>query len=236
MKPPNHELPDHVQKMRAILLKIEPDYYYPETYIDVALKLTEQNPELVAMWKTLERQEINTLKRHGCELHDDLWVRAFLESAHNASSLPPYHYVSQQEREELISEIIKLSNQLKRLLKANGLDPHIIFNDGVIFNGFYIFEDFDWSNRARIEESGTIKLKVSELLDRIAERSRDKITEEPLPGKAAKNVKAIRFVRIMTKNNLRYFEKPLNKVIATAANVLFDTQYTESSVRKLLSR
>jgi|MTBAKMStandDraft_1061839.scaffolds.fasta_scaffold10491_3 hypothetical protein len=230
------ELPEHVQKIRNTLLKIEPDYYYPESYITVALKLTENTPELVSLWRSLQRQENRVLKKHGSSLYDDLWVRAFLESAHLAYDLPPYHFISIKERDELSAQITKLSNQLARLLKVNGLDPHIIFSDGIIFNGFYIFEDFGWSNRARIEESGTQKLKVSELIDRIAERSREKILEEPLPGKAAKNAKAIRFIRIMAQRNLRHFGKPLNRVVATAANVLFDTLYTESSIRKLLSR
>lgn len=230
------ELPEHVQKTRNYLLKIEPDYYNPKSYIKTALKLTENTPELLTMWKSLLRQEIRVLKKHGSELYDDLWVSAFLEAAHNASNLPSYHYISQRERDELSDQITKVSNQLIRLLKINDLDPHIIFNEGKIFNGFFLFEDFGWSNRARIEESGTPKLKVSQLINRIAERSREKIAEEPLPGKASRNAMAIRFIRLLADRNIYRFDMPLNKVVATAANVLFDTQYTASDIRKLLSR
>ena len=62
------------------------------------------------------------------------------------------------------------------------------------------------------------------------------LAEKPLPGKAGKNVKAIRFIRIMAKLLCQLYDTPLNNVLMAAANSIFETQYSESDIRKLLSR
>jgi len=214
--------PKQVQQVKDILAQDPSDPRF-----EIAQKLIDENPENISMWKSLERRRVN---------QDDLWVWHFLGSALRASALPPYHYMSLRDRNELSDRIDRLSKELSRALKANNLDVHIIHTDGNIFNGFYAFEDFDVSSQESIEADGTKKLQVSKLLKGIAERSRNIIAEEPLPGKAGVNVKAIRFIRLMAKFNYKFYRQPLNMVLSTAANSIFGTNYSISGIRKLLSR
>ena len=217
------KLPEQVQKMKENLAR---DPSHP--HFEIAQKLINEKPDNILMWKSLER-------RRGIN-KDDFWVWSFLGSALKASTLPSYHYMSLKDRNELSDRIDRLSKELSQTLKANDLDVHIIYTNGTTFNGFYIFEDFGETNQERIEAAGTGKLRVSEYLKFIAERSKNILDEEPLPGKAGKNVKAIRFIRLIAKFHLELYGKPLNKVIATAANSIFETQYSQSDIRKLLSR
>lgn len=183
------------------------------------------------MWLALEKREE---KRE--VLDDDLWVWGFLEAAAAASNLPPYHYLPVRGRRKLTKTIASLATRLAKILEANELDAHLIHSDGKMFNGFYLYEDFGESNQARIDEAGTNELKLSVLIQEIAERVQEKITEEPVRGKSGKNVRAIRFVRLIANRNKRMYGAPLNGVTATAANAIFGTSYGESDIRKLLSR
>lgn len=216
------KLPEQVREVQAIL-----DRDPADERCELAQKLMDETPEHISMWKSLERRKIG---------EDALWVWGFLETALMASTLPPYHYITALDRQDLSYRIKNLSRELSRTLKANGLDVHIIFNEGKIFNGFYVFEDFGESNRVRIKAAGKKKVQVSDLLKYVSERCCKVIEEEPLPGKAGKNAKAIRFIRIMAKRNSWLYKTPLNKVIATAANSIFETLYSASDIRKLLSR
>ena len=165
------KLPEQVQEVKAILARNPSDPRF-----EVAQKLINETCDHISMWKSLERRKID---------NDDLWVWGFLGAASRASVLPPYHYMSLNDRNELSDRIDRLSKELSRALKANDLDVHIIFTDGKIFNGFYCFEDFGESNQHRIEADGTKKLQVSNLLKNVAERSKNIIAEEPLAGKTA---------------------------------------------------
>jgi hypothetical protein len=216
------KLPEQVQQVKAILAS-EPSH----PCFEIAQKLIDENPENISMWESLGRRRVN---------QDDLWVWHFLRSALRASALPRYHYMPLRDRNELSDRIDRLSKELSQALKTNDLDFHIIHTDGKIFNGFYAFEDFGVSNQERIEADGTNKLQISKLLKSVAERSKNIIAEEPLPGKAGINVKAIRFIRLMAKFNLNFYKTPLNMVLSTATNSIFGTNYTESDIRKLLSR
>ena len=217
------KLPEQVREMRDKLAR-----YPSHPRFKIAQKLINENPENILMWKSLER-------RRGIN-KDDFWVWSFLGAALKASKLPPYHYMPLRDRNELSNQIDLLSKKLSQALKANDLDVHWIFTDGTTFNGFYIFEDFGETNQERIEAAGTLKLRVSEQLKFIAERSRNILAEQPLPGKAGKNVKAIRFIRIMAKLLCQLYGTPLNSVLMAAANSIFETQYSESDIHKLLSR
>lgn len=180
------------------------------------------------MWRTLEKRSIQD--------GDSLWVWAFLEAATDARNLPPYHHMSAMERRKLAKVITDSASKLARMLVANELDAHLIHSDGKMFNGFYFYEEFGESNRARIDDAGTNKVKVSELIESIAKRATTKIADEPLRGKSGTRARAIRFARLIARRNLRWYREPLNAVTAAAVNALFDTSYEESDIRKLLSR
>ena len=190
-------------------------------------KLLIDTPPLVAMWRALEKRSI---------LDDDLWVWAFLEAATDATNLPPYHNAPARERRKLTQAITDSANKLARMLAVNELDAHLIHSDSGWFKGFSLYEDFGDSNRARIDAAETNKLKVSVLIQGIADRAKEKICDEPLPGKTGRNARAIRFIRLIAKRNMSSYKVPLNAVTATAVNVLFETSYEESDIRKLLSR
>ena len=218
------ELPDDVVRVKRSLSR-DPSNELTE----IAGKLIADSPELVAMWRTLDRRKYP---------HDPpgIWVLQFLDMAREASSLPPFHYKSAKGRRELADTIKDLATRLTRALEVNGLDAHLIHNDGKMFNGFFLYEDFGDSNRARIDADGLNKLKVSVLIERFAERARKKIAEEPMPGKASANVRAVRFVRIIAARNRRLYGEPLNAATAAAANAIFGISYLESDIRNLLSR
>jgi len=192
----------------------------------IGAQLIANTPELVAMWRTLERRERD----------DDPWVWEFLRVASNSSTLPPFHYKPTRERREISTMIWDLADRLTKALERNGLDAHLIHSDGKIFKGFYVFEDFSESNQARIDAVGAIKLPVCDLIKSIARRSQQKIADEPISGKGGANARAIRFVRLIVSRNQQTYGEPLNAVAATAANAIFGTAYANSDVRKLLSR
>lgn len=215
-------LPKQVQRVRLYLSKDRSNECY-----EVACKLIEEQVDLVSMWKAIERRG---------DPDDDLWVWSFLGSALYASDLPPYHYMSLKDRKELSDQITALSKKLARLLTVNDLDAQLVSIDGKLFNGFYFFEDFSEKNQRTINEEKMLKVKISDVLYDTVDRAQRKIKEEPLPGKSGRNVKPIRFIRLMAQRNYRLYGTPLNEVIAISANRLFDTAYQESDICKLLSR
>ena len=209
------------------------DSDYSEDLKEVAKKLivdtteeliVDNTSDLVSMWKAIEKRS---------EPVDDLWVWGFLEDVENAVQLPRYHYISKSERVELVSDINKLTHKLSLKLESNDLDEHLFYNPGAMFEGFYIYEDFEENHQAEINESAVKMIELTTLLNEINERSRRKVLEEPLAGKAGKNNRAIRFIRNMAIRNRKLYDQPLNKVTAEAANALFGTKYPESEVVQL---
>ena len=219
-----NELPKDVRRAKAAISR----GMYSE-WAGIADKLICDAPDLVAMWRELER----------LKCIDDpppIWVWHFLRASFDASNLPPYHYKSKAERRDLVKNITTSADCLVRTIKANGLDVSLIHNDGKLFNGFFFYEDFGESNRASIDADKVNKLRVSELIESFATRAKAEIEEEPMPGKKGANVMAIRFVRMIGKNNQRMYGKPLNTVTATATNAIFATSYTPSDISNLLKR
>jgi hypothetical protein len=195
----------------------------------VAEKLITNEPEVIAMWRSLQSKEKKSNKY-------DFWIENFLEDVQDANSLPTFHYLNKQSRKKLISNIKQLTKEFADILKINDLDFNLIHADGKIFNGFYIYEDFGESNKARIDADDKQKLLISNLIEKIADRTVFKIDNEPQKGKSGKNVKAIRQVRILAIRNIRKYGSPLLTVLATSTNIINGTSYNESDIRKLLSR
>jgi len=164
-----------------------------------------------------------------------LWVWSFLSDAEEARTLPRFHYKNKADRTDLSDKIGKHAKALVRLLKNNDLDAHIISGQSHIFNGFHLYEDFGESNRVRIDDAGTNKLKCTDLIAAIAERAETKIKTEPQQGKIGKTARAVHFVRKMGESNLFRYGTALNEVIATATNTLFETSHNESTISELLS-
>jgi hypothetical protein len=198
-----------------------------DSVFEVATKLIAEDPNLVAMWRSLEKRN-----RSG----DDLWISAFLTAIADAVVLPAYHYLSGAKRRALEKSISVLANELAKTLESNKLDVNLIYIDNLSVRGFYAFEDFGDTNRQRIDADNRVKLHSTRLLREIAERSATKIRHDPLPGKAAKNAAAIHFARRVAARNVWAYGKPLNDVVATATNALFGTSYSAQEIEKLRSR
>lgn len=217
------DLPAHVLEVQRDLSRFPDD---PRR--EVGAKLIVGSPDLVSMWRSLERRS--------ADRGDALWVWDFLEVVRYASDLPPFHYMPAKERRTLASSIGSLAEQLAQLLEDNQLDVQLVHNDGKIFNGFFFYEDFSRTNQASFDNDCANKLKCSVLIRAVAERAKRTIKEEPIHGKAGSNARALRFVRLIAARNERMFGEPLNAVVATAANALFGTCYQESDIRNLRNR
>lgn len=184
---------------------------------------TDQLPDAVSMWNTLYQRRNDT---------DDLWVWAFIGAAQVAATPPRFCTKNKEDRKSLAKEIKSAATELARLLEINDLDCQIVQLEGSLFNGFFFYEDFDITNQARIDSTCRKKLKVTELLDRVASRSRSKIDVEPTPGKA---LNPVQFVRRLAENYTRpTFGQPLLGVVATACNLIHETKYTEADISKLI--
>lgn len=190
-------------------------------------QLTEKKLEILKMWKSLESRKIG---------EDSHWVWGFLRSVEYAMDLPKFHNMSKRERRKLSEKLEKYSKSLCTLLMTNTLDGHLIYSDGKIFNGFYIYENFGEANKARIDLDGTKKLNITSFLEWYVKDCQKRIEDEPLPGKSGKNAPAIRFIRTLVDRNILLYKKPLNGVLATAANAIYETSYDESDIAKILNR
>lgn len=183
--------------------------------------------EVVKMWESLERRKQGS---------DQLWVWGFLEIINNLLNLEDHHFLGRVERDELSERIASKAKSLIRDLERHNLDCSVIYSDDPIFQGWYFSEDFGEKNQKKIIEAGTKKIKASEVINAICERSTLALKSSSLKGKVGKNSKAIKFIRLLADRNILLYGTPLNSVIATVTNVFFETNYYESDIRKLLSR
>ena len=189
-----------------------------ESYLDIYTK----------MWKTIEN--------HSDTSYDSLWVNCFIDSAFRALSLPEYFYIKEVDRKELVKKINRLTTDLNKLYKAYDLECNFVHINGKIFNGFYLYENFGETNQGRMTNDGINKLASSDALKAVSDYALERINEAAKRGKSGKNVKAIRFIRILSESNKMRFNKPLNFVLATAAHAFFDIEYSESDISNILNR
>ena len=128
------------------------------------------------------------------------------------------------------------AKRLARNLKVFGLDKNLIYLASKGWHGFYFYEDISYSRQREIDELGLHKLSIVVLLSTISEQSVDSIEKQITRQKKSKNIRAIRFIRLMAEGNYRLYKTPLNNVLAAASNCLFYTSYDGNDVGKLLSR
>ena len=188
-------------------------------------------PEYYKMWETVFKH----CRNEDWEL-DYFWVYGFLSNVCDSSKMPDYYYISNAERKKLVEKIERYSKQLLNLYKLNDLDINIVHLDGMIFNGFYVYEDFGESNQARIDQDNDNKMPISKAINAGVSYSKERILEANTTGKAGKNVKAIRFIRNLAERNAALYEKPLYNVIATATFALYGIEYNESDISNILRR
>jgi hypothetical protein len=179
------------------------------------------------MWQSLEKRKIGS---------DEFWVWSFLRAAADASSLPPYHYITEKKRNDLGKEISLAAKKLCCALRENELDGHLIHLDGQMFKGFFLYEDFSEMRQAEIDSAGDDRVKVTQIITGIAKRAIQKIQDEPQRGKIGKKAKLIRFVRLIAERNMRQYGEAFPADIAIAAHAIFRTEYSAKDVSMLLLR
>jgi hypothetical protein len=194
-------LPEAVQRLKRNLSN-EPEFL--RELGSVADKLLRETPALKAMWQAIASRSDPR----------DPWVMIFLSAAKGASELPAFYYKPGTERRKLSSDIERAPNRLTRLIEENGLDAHVIYSNGVNFNGFYVYEGFGESNRARIDATEAKKLAFTQLIKFAACYAQERIAEVRARGKSRRNVRAIRFARLLAENNNSYYAERLLAVTA----------------------
>lgn len=232
MKNKGFDLHPHIEEVRK---------YYLEDYIcdekaSVAKKLFEPKdatdlPRLKKMWLSLQKAE----EAKGIP-YDHSWVQRFISAVFVSSKLPPYYYKNNQENTELIDEIKSLTQTLSRKLSSNELSYHLIYSDGKIFNGFYCFEDFEESNRSRINDVGNKKIDFITILQMIHEVAEREILQSKTTGKSGSNIRAIRFIRALSEYINKAYDKPLNEVISTATYAIYGIERSAGDICNLRGR
>lgn len=218
------QLPENVKSV-GLFLKSEKNHELHE----VACKLISDTEEHINMWLAIEKREKFT--------YDDLWVWSYLGLAAHFSKLPPYYFISNSDRKELSNRINRLTEELVKLYVDNELDFKIVAANGKILNGFYVLDDFSDKNRKGFENDQNVqKSDFVPILNGAAERAGRMIQEAQHNGKAGKNAKAVRLVRELYDHHIRKYDSPLNHVLLTVSNSIFETNFTESDIRKLLTR
>lgn len=157
------KLPEQVQEVKNIISE-KPSH----DLFKFVQKLMIETPDQISMWKSLERQMADI---------SELWVWEFLWFVRDASTLPPYHYMSVKDRNELSNQIESLTKELSKKLKNNGLDGHI-----VLFNeGFILLEDLDDGKQQHYMDDDNIeKLPLSTLLNEIGARCQNVLVQRKM--------------------------------------------------------
>lgn len=233
-KQPATEFPEHVIELKSNLALFAQDGSKDDIQeFEIMRLLTEPKEDVylsdyVNMWKTFRRN-----MHDPC---DTMWASCFIEQVKNAYHLPPYYYLNNKERAALIDRINSLSNNLKNILKTNELETQLVSIEGKIFNGMYIFEEFGEKNQALMTEDDCHKAYLSGIMDLMLGNACERISEANTSGKKAKNIEAIRFIRLMSEHNIKYYNNPLNSVIKTATFALYDIDYSDSDIHNIVNR
>lgn len=194
------------------------------------LDLLSDQPETAAMWRSIERNMVR--------LEPDrpkAWVYEFLWMVHEAMDEPDHHQMNAAGRLELADQIDKLTAKLREILAQNDLDCRLVDLRGHNFSGIYVLDDFSEPNRTRIEDSEQDHIvDATKILEMLAKRSRAKLLAESPKGKSGANAAAIRFARRLSRTiSLDGLGNPLNMVVATATNALFETNYEPHHIANL---
>lgn len=180
------------------------------------------------MWKSLE--SISASK------DDTIWVHAFLGNVEDAQSLPPYYYENKKYRDNLLETVNKHTDALINVIEKEKLEAHLYYDTSIMFGpGYYCYEDLSDSSRRDIDDTGVLKIAFSRFLDGIRDRISMEVNKAQDGTKASKNIEAIRFVRILSEQLKRKYKKPLLSVIATATNVLYESDYSKSDISPLIN-
>lgn len=226
----------------------------PKQVIDVKKEMETMHDERLPILKKLTVSEHDDYKEE-CEaiwtllyqehqsfsdVDTDLWVYSFLDAVQEFSQLPERFYASSTDREETIERIRNYTEKLKKLYVSIGLDSELISNDGQFFHGFQTHED-DFNSFDRCtpttEKNDISKVSITETLDFFADYAEEELNESSYRGKKAKNIQAIRFIRLLAERNKKTYGKTLEDVVENTALLIYGVQYSENKeFLKILQR
>ena len=201
------------------------DFYDPRLNIMDKLTLPPRGyvKEYEKMWKDIH--DISAAK-------NDNWVLSFLDSVISAVELPPHSYINGQHRKDLREKIRLHAGQLINLCVIYGLDMHVSNAPG----GSLVCEDLKNFAHGDLDRKMRNKRSFTKILEVFAERSDEALKKSTLKGKADKNVKVKKFIRILGAYNKQTYKKPLNSVLRTAAFAIYQVDYPASDIVNLLNR
>ena len=196
---------------------------------EVLIEGASHNPDLIAMWQSLERQA-----RAREIAYDTLWVAGFLGCAKSACEASPYELLSDSDRKKLAKKLRNKASDLVNALQELGLDAHVVRQPNRADAHWRFYEDMTLTNQARCDSDREPKLLVSNLVKLWLDRAGTLLETEYYPARAGS--KSVRFCRRLVDLNETYLGMRLHQVVATASNALMGSNYSEQDVINLMKR
>jgi hypothetical protein len=211
---------------RALLEILAPE---KGTYKDLAIKA----------WGALRRNwhsnpyNIKYHSEHGFRFW---WIEQELESVKEARVLPHYMKLKESEKKQFIRMLAENTNALVKTLRDLGLDGSLLYCESQIRGNWHIYEDQSDKVKEWFDKDGSEKIPLSRIIEFVGERAKNKISKSTYLAKQGKNAEAVAFIRLLTKARQEHpcYRKPLYGVSATFTNLLYGTDYDESSARKIV--
>jgi hypothetical protein len=225
------EFPPRVLEVKELLRKKKSKFF------PTMKKLTEsedlhREESLKKMWISLEKanQKEQEASR---ESPNNIFIEYFVGLTSGYAKLPAYCYQTVSRRKQTIKEIKKLTGQLAKILQHNQLDHRLAYSDQR--NGLYFYERLGFIENQKANLMKTEMPRISEMLGRLAE-SVEKDLKSEKNRRSDKHTCARRFVRCMGAYLKSAYGTPMNSVLIAATAAMFDIEYDESDIRKILKR
>jgi hypothetical protein len=212
------KLPQHVKKLKAHLEKVK------DSRLATLRLLTEtENPaykrDIEHIWGSLFTAE----KDCNAELNSE-WALEFLDAVHSFMQEKRYFSLPGAERRESITKIKKHTRELKKAYKKLGLDQPFLLYDPATFP----LPDEDG---APITDTHFLPaIGITEALDFYRDYANEEIKRYNPRGKIGIRHQSNRFVALLGKRFVNMYKKPLWDVLASAALLLYDEQYSHSEI------
>lgn len=195
--------------------------------------------DAVKAWKSLyNRWHKNpyNIKHHGAYGYRFWWITNELDRIRRARILPKYEQLTESEKVSIRQELAKSSAYITKQLKDFELDGSLLHLPSKLFGDWHIYEDVRDRDKPYVKEHGSKTIHLSQIIEFACERAINTLKEAEYHGKQGRNASAVAFLRRLLEEhsaeNIAY-GKPLYGISALFTNLLYDTNYDESSARKL---
>jgi len=194
--------------------------------------------DAVKAWKSLyNRWHKNpyNIKYHGAYGYRFWWIANELDRIESARILPKYEQLTESEKVST-QELAKSSAYLTKQFKDLELDGSFLHCHSKLFGDWHIYEDVRDRDKLWFDEHGSETIPLSRIIEFACKRAVDKLKEAEYHGKQGKNALAVAFLSRLLKEHSAEriaYGKPLYSISALFTNLLYNTNYDESSARKL---